>query len=201
MVPSHLTPKWLREGLTTIPGLRAFVIDGLRNANSTSSNGIHEVKLRAGRIVREGFKTTLTDLRLRRNYPSARARWNALCPQPALFVCSKEVLKLGYFWRHAYNVAQSGRFQGSVVNPDSGQPIYSGDDDERLLSSDFKKVRLSEWLGANGDADEPDLKARRKIFSALWQARPLESAPLCRDRVYRQAFEEFLRFCHRRRGA
>ena len=97
MVPSHLTPKWLREGLTTIPGLRAFVIDGLRNTNSTSSNGIHEVKLRSGRIVREGLKTTLTDLRLRRNYPSARARWNALCPQPALFVCSKEVAKLGFF--------------------------------------------------------------------------------------------------------
>jgi hypothetical protein len=170
MVPSHLTPKWLREGLTTIPGLRAFVINGLRNANSTSPNGIHEVKLRAGRIVREGFKTTLTNLRLRRNHPSARARWNALCPQPALFVLSKETGKLSYFWRHAYNMAQSGRFQGSVVNPDSGQPIYSGDDDERLLSSDFKKVRLSEWLGANSDADEPDLKARRKLFSALWQA-------------------------------
>jgi hypothetical protein len=169
MVPSHLT-KWLREGLTTIPGLRAFVIDGLRNANSTSSNGIHEVKLRAGRIVREGFKTTLTDLRLRRNYPSARARWNALCPQPALFVCSKEVLKLGYFWRHACSVAESGRFQGSVVNPDTGLPIYSGDDDERLLSSDFKKVRLREWLGADSNGDEPDLKARRRLFSALWQA-------------------------------
>src|SRR6516225_3603724 len=56
MVPSHLTPKWLREGLTTIPGLRAFLIDGLRNASSTSSNGIHEVKLRHGSVVREGFK-------------------------------------------------------------------------------------------------------------------------------------------------
>ena len=184
MVPSHLTPKWLREGLTTIPGLRAFVIDGLRNANSTSPNGIHEVKLRAGRIVREGFKTTLTDLRLRKNYPSARARWNALCPQPALFVCSKEVLKLGYFWRHAYSVAESGRSQGSVVNPDTGQPIYSGDGDERLLSSDFKKVRLSEWLGANGDWDEPDLKARRKLFSALWQAD--------RSRVRRFAVIDFI---------
>jgi hypothetical protein len=57
-----------------------------------------------------------------------------------------------------------------VVNPDSGQPIYSGDDDERLLSSDFKKVRLSEWVGANREGDEPDLKARRKLYSALWQA-------------------------------
>ena len=67
-------------------------------------------------------------------------------------------------------MAQSGRFQGSVVNPDSGQPIYSGDDDERLLSSDFKKVRLREWLGADSNGDEPDLKARRRLFSALWQA-------------------------------
>src|SRR5438094_5335855 len=170
MVPSHLTPKWLREGLTAIPGLRAFVIDGLRNANSTSPNGIDEVKLRGGRIVREGFKTTLSDLRLRKNYPSARARWNALCPQPALFALSKETGKLSYFLRHAYNVARSARYQGSVVNPDTGQPIYSGNNDERLLSTDFKKVRLSEWLGANGDSNEPDLKARRKLFSALWQA-------------------------------
>jgi hypothetical protein len=170
MVPSHLTPKWLREGLTTIPGLRAFVIDGLRNTNSTSPNGIHEVKFRHGRVIREGFKTTLSDLRLHKNYPSARARWNAMCPQPALFVLSKETGKLSYFWRHAYNVARSGRFQGSVVNPDTGSPIYSGDDHERLLSGDFKKVRLSEWLGANGDSDELDLKVRRKLFSALWQA-------------------------------
>src|SRR5215468_1657337 len=65
---------------------------------------------------------------------------------------------------------RSGRCQGSGVNPDSGKPSYGGDDDEPLLSSDFKKVRLSEWLRANSDADAPDLKARRKLFSALWQA-------------------------------
>jgi hypothetical protein len=28
--------------------------------------------------------------------------------------------RLGYFWRHAYQVARCGRFQGSVVNPESG---------------------------------------------------------------------------------
>ena len=169
VVPSHLTLKWLREGLTTIPSLRAFVIDGLRNANSTSPNGIHEVKIRAGRIVREGFKTTLTELRLRKKYPSARARWDALCPQPALLVISKETAKLSYFWRHAYNIAQSGRYQGSVVNPDTGVPVYSGEDDERLLTVDFKKARRSQWLGASEDTEEPDPKARRKLYSALWQ--------------------------------
>jgi len=81
MTPSHLTIKWCREALQTIPRLRVFLIDGLRNANSTSPNGIHEVKLHNGRIVREGFKTTLTDLCLRKNYPSARARWKTICPR------------------------------------------------------------------------------------------------------------------------
>lgn len=73
MVPPNLTVKWAREAIVTIPQLRVFLIDGLRNANSSSPNGIHEVKLRNGRVVREGFVTTLTDLRLRKNYPSARA--------------------------------------------------------------------------------------------------------------------------------
>jgi Helicase conserved C-terminal domain len=169
MVPPHLTGKWLREGLCTIPRLRAFLIDGLRDANSKSRNGIHEVRLRRGRIVREGLKTTLTDLRLRGNFRDARARWEAICPGPALFVVSKETAKLSYFWRHSYGVAQSGRYQGSVVNSDTGRLIYDSDG-ERLLSTDFKKARRSEWIGAKGDDGEPDLKARHNLFSALWQA-------------------------------
>ncbi|MGH9374925.1 MAG: hypothetical protein ACRD1J_02020, partial [Terriglobia bacterium] len=170
MVPPNLTVKWSREAILTIPRLRVFLIDGLRNAKAKSPNGIHEVKLRNGRMVREGLKTTLTDLRLRKNYPSARARWNAICPQPALFGLSKETAKLSWFWRHAYQVAQSGRYQGSVVNPDTGAPVYNSDDDERLLSADFKKARRSEWIGTSEDAEEPDLKARRRLYSALWQA-------------------------------
>ena len=184
MAPPHLTMKWCREALQTIPRLRVFLIDGLRNTNSTSPNGIHEVKLRSGRVVREGLKTTLTDLRLCKNCRSARARWDAQCTQPSLFILSKETAKLSYFWRHSFNVAQSGRFQGSVVNPDAGQPIYSGDNDERLLSSDFKKVRLSERLGAKSDNDEPDPKVRRELFSALWQAD--------RSKVRRYAVVEFI---------
>ena len=184
MAPSHLTLKWCREALRTVPRLRVFLIDGLRDARSTSPNGIHEVKLRNGRIVREGFRTTLTDLCRRKNYPSARARWKMICPGPALFVLSKETAKLSYFWRHAYDVAGSGRFQGSVVNPDTGQPIYSGENDERLLSSDFKKARRNEWIGMNDNGEEPDVGARRKVFSALWQAD--------RSKVRRAAVIEFI---------
>ena len=108
--------------------------------------GINEVKLRHGKIVREGFHTTLTDLRLRKNYKTARQRWQQeICSGPALFIVGRDRSKLGWFWRHAYEVAQCGRYQGSVVNPDTGCPVYVGD--ERLLASDFDKVRLSEIIG------------------------------------------------------
>lgn len=167
LVPPTLTSKWAREALMTIPHVRVFMIDGLRDRRS--SNGIHEVKLRGGRVVREGLKTTLTDLRLRKHYPTARARWNETCPQPALFILSRECAKLGPFWRHAYQIAESGRYQGSVVNSDTGEPIYDAEGD-RLLAADFNHARRSEWIGAREDEEEPNLKVRRKLFSALWQA-------------------------------
>lgn len=184
LAPSHLTGKWARESLQTVPKARVFLIDGLRDSVCHSRNGIQEVKLRNGHVVREGLKMTLTDLRQRKNSPTVRARWNALCPSPAIFVISKETAKLSYFWRHAYNTAPSGRFRGSVVNPDTGRPIYAGEDDERLLTSDFKKVRLSEWIGSGNETDENNNHTRRKLFSPLWQAD--------RSKVRRYAVIEFI---------
>ena len=52
--------------------MRVFLIDGLRDRNTSSPNGIHEVKLKHGRIVRDGLDTTLTDLRLRKTSRSPR---------------------------------------------------------------------------------------------------------------------------------
>jgi len=76
MVPPQLVEKWAREAFLTLPRIRVFLIDGLRDSrNSSSPNGVNEVKLRNGRIVREGLRTRLTDLRLRKTSSSARARW------------------------------------------------------------------------------------------------------------------------------
>ena len=89
MAPGHITLKWCKEALETIPRLRVFLIDGLRDRVRDSSVpcGVNEVRLRRGQIVREGLHTTLTDLRLRKNYKSARARWQQeICSGPALFV-------------------------------------------------------------------------------------------------------------------
>ena len=148
MVPPQLVEKWCREAMLTLPRLRVFIIDGLRTPTpSNSHHGVNEVKLRNKRIVREGLRTSLTELRLRKTSPSARKRWDSICSSPALFVVGRDRAKLGYFWRHAYQVARCGRYQGSVRNPDSGSPVYLGSEGERLLAMDFKKVKLSEMLG------------------------------------------------------
>ncbi len=153
MVPPQLVEKWAREAFQTLPRVRVFFIDGLRTPTSSVGNvGVNEVRLRHGRIIREGLRTTLTELRQRRTARTARQRWDSICGFPALFIVGRDRGKLSYFWRHAYTLAPCGRYQGSVVNPDTGCPIYIGEDGQRLLSVDFKKAKLSEILGRqNGD--------------------------------------------------
>jgi len=169
MVPPQLVEKWAREAFRTLPHVRVFFIDGLRShTNSNGRSGVNEVRLRSGRIVRDGLRTTLTELRLRRASRTARARWDSICGVPALFIVGRDRGKLSYFWRHAYALARCGRYQGSVTNPDSGCPVYLGEDDERLLSIDFKKAKLSEILG--NDRGDESRRSRRALYSALWQA-------------------------------
>jgi hypothetical protein len=169
MVPPQLVEKWARESFLTLPRVRVFIIDGLRTPTSAKGHcGVNEVKLRGGRIVREGLKTSLTELRLRKASSSARRRWEGLCGCSAVFVVGRDRAKLGYFWRHAYSVSGSGRYRGCVVNPDSGAPVYVGEDGERLLACDFKKAKLSELLGTG--LGEGTNHTRRQLYGALWQA-------------------------------
>ena len=134
MVPPHLVQKWAREAFLTIPGIRVFLIDDMRNGGDTHvPHGINEVRLRGGTIVREGLQTTLSDLRLRKQFTSSRKRWLSLCRKPALFIVGRERAKLGYFWRHAYQVPRSGPNLGCGVNSDTGRPVVI---DERRLTQD-----------------------------------------------------------------
>ena len=168
MVPPQLVEKWAREAFMTLPRIRVFFIDGLKECKgSTSPTGINEVKLKNGRIVHQGFHTTLPDLRLRKTAPSARKRWDSICPGPSLFVVGRDRAKLNYFWRHAYGIPRSGAFQGTVINPDTGLPIDEGEN--RLLASDFAKVRYRQMIGPGHDPDGGP-KSRRPFFSPLWQA-------------------------------
>ncbi len=131
MVPPQLVGKWAREAFRTLPRVRVFLVDGLRTQTTSACQaGVNEVRLRNGKIIREGLHTSLTDLRLRKGYRTARERWDSLCNAPALFIVGRDRGKLSYFWRHAFTIAKSGRYQGSVTNPDSGAPVYSSDQTE-----------------------------------------------------------------------
>jgi hypothetical protein len=88
MVPPQLVEKWCRETILTLPRVRVFIIDGLRTPTSPNSHhGVNEVKLRNKRIVREGLRTSLSELRLRRTSPSARNRLGFAMPLSGTVRC------------------------------------------------------------------------------------------------------------------
>jgi hypothetical protein len=138
-------------------------VDGIRNGVSSNGfTGVNEVRLRNDRIVREGLKTTLSDVRLAKNHRSARARWHAELGASSVWILSRERAKLGYFWRHAYAAPKSGPFNGSVVNPDTGRPILA--DEDQLRRADFRKIKHSQMVLPESE------RGRKPFFSPLWQA-------------------------------
>jgi hypothetical protein len=133
-----------------------FLIDDMRNGvNSRLPHGINEVRLRRGEIVREGMHTSLTELRR-----LGRKGWRRLCPQTAIFCVGREKAKLSYFWKHRYGRNRSGRYHGSLTNPDTGCPIET--DRVRLTTTDFDSKRLHEIV-------EHQKNGTTK-YCALWQA-------------------------------
>src|SRR5208337_3255712 len=158
MCPSHITHKWAREVLLTIPRARAFLIEDMRNGGDPSRpHGICEVKLSKGRTVYEGKRLTLSEMRR-----MGRKEWKRRFPGPTFFITGKDKAKLGYFWEHVFLKAKSGPNLGGVINPDSGVAILDSEM-QKLTSLDFTdKLKVAEILSA------PRGGATR--FSALWQA-------------------------------
>jgi len=177
MVPPHLVEKWAREAFLTLPGVRVFLIDDLRNGgDENKAHGVNEVRLRQGRIVREGFQTSLSEMRLRKASSSPRRRWLSLCGRPSLFIVGRERAKLGYFWRHAYCVPRSGPYLGCVVNAETGKPVIV--DEGRLTVAEFEKVKIAEIVESRGE------RFCRPFHSPLWQADS--------DKIRRMAPIEFI---------
>ena len=99
MAPPHLVEKWAREAFLTLPRVRVFLIDDMRNGgNSREPHGINEVRLRRGEVVREGMHTSLSELRR-----LGRKGWRRLCPETAIFCIGREKAKLSYFWKHCHS--------------------------------------------------------------------------------------------------
>ena len=157
MCPPHIVHKWAREALLTVPNARAFIIEDLRNGGDPkNTHGIVEVKLEKGKTVVRGLTTTLPKLR-----SMGRAGWRALCPGPAFFIMGKEKGKLGYFWKHAFSVARSGRDLGGLINPDTGLAIPS-QEGGYLTQLDLREAKFNETYMAG--------KTGTTRFSPLWQA-------------------------------
>jgi hypothetical protein len=158
MCPSHITHKWAREVLLTIPRARVFLIEDLRNGGDPSRpHGVCEVKLSKGRTIYEGKKLSLADMRR-----MGREEWQNRFSCPTFFITGKDKGKLSYFWDHVYLKAKSGPNLGGIVNPDSGTAILDSEL-EKLTSLDFEdKVKVAETLlGSRGGTMK---------FSPLWQA-------------------------------
>ena len=157
MCPPHIVHKWAREALLTVPNARAFLIEDLRNGGDPkNAHGIVEVRLEKGSTVVKGLTITLPKLR-----GMGRKGWRSLCPQPAFFIMGKEKGKLGYFWKHAFGVAKSGRELGGLINPDTGHAVAAADGGY-LSRMDLREAKFSETFQAG--------KQGTTRFSPLWQA-------------------------------
>jgi hypothetical protein len=156
MAPPHLVEKWARETFLTLPQVRVFLIDDMRNGGDpTQPHGINEVRLRRGEIVREGLHTSLAELRR-----LGRRGWRKLCPGTTIFCIGREKAKLSYFWKHCYGKSRSGRYLGSLTNPDTGCPVET--DGVRLERNRFREETLHEIV--------EDAKGGTTKYSPLWQA-------------------------------
>jgi hypothetical protein len=158
MCPSHITHKWAREVLLTIPRARAFLIEDMRNGGAPGKlHGVCEVKLNKGKTVYEGKRLSLAEMRR-----MGRKEWRKRFPAPTFFITGKDKGKLGYFWEHVYVKAKSGPNLGGVVNPDSGVAILDSEM-QKLTALDFTdKLKVSEVLTA--------ARCGTTRYSALWQA-------------------------------
>ena len=156
MAPPHLVEKWAREAFLTLPHVRVFLIDDMRNGgNPREPHGVNEVRLRRGDIVREGLHSSLTELRR-----LGRKGWHRLCPQSAIFCVGREKAKLSYFWKHCFGRSRSGRYLGALTNPDTGCPVET--DGVRLTATDFDKKRLHEIVDQQ--------KGGTTRYCPMWQA-------------------------------
>ncbi|HEX2918269.1 MAG TPA: helicase-related protein, partial [Edaphobacter sp.] len=172
MCPSHITHKWAREALLTIPRARVFLIEDMRNGGDRNRpHGVCEVKLQRGKTVYEGKRLSLADMRR-----MGRKEWQKRFPCPTFFITGKDKGKLSYFWDHVYLKSKSGPNLGGIVNPDSGVAILDSEM-EKLTSLDFtEKVKVAETLlGSRGGTMR---------FSPLWQAD--------RTRIQRMAPVEYI---------
>ena len=123
MVPPHLVEKWAREAFLTLPGIRVFLIDDLRNGGDENKR-MESMKFDCGRATscakasNESQRTAIAKVLPDSPATLAVALWTTI-----LVHCRPRTGEARYFWRHAYRVARSGPNVGCVVNSETGKPV------------------------------------------------------------------------------
>ena len=162
MCPPHLTKKWAREMLITIPGAHTYLIEDMRNGGDKNKpHGVCEVQLKGGKTVHHGLHTTLPKLR-----EMGSKAWKKAHPGNCYFIVGREKGKLGYFWKHVYKEASAANHMkehwGSVINIDSMLPVPKTTNGI-LTQDDFDDKRKHQQVldrDRNGTS----------IFSPMWSA-------------------------------
>ena len=176
MCPPHLTLKWVRETFLTVPNCRVFLIEDMRNLRGhepKKPHGVVECKLKDGLAVRKGEVFSLSTLR-----KMGRKQWLKSNPFPMFFVMSKERGKLGYFWRHATVIGQTGSRHGAVLNPETYERVPTSDGGfySSIDFFDDKKKKIDEVV------ERPN--GGTSIFAPLWSAD--------RNKILRMAPAEYI---------
>ncbi len=176
MCPPHLTLKWVRETFLTVPNCRVFLIEDMRNLRGDEPrkpHGVVECKMKDGQPVRKGEVFSLSALRKK-----GRKQWLIDNPGPTFFVMSKERGKLGYFWRHATVIGQTGSRHGAVLNPETYERVPTSDGGfySSIDFFDDKKKKIDEVV------ERPN--GGTSIFAPLWSAD--------RNKILRMAPAEYI---------
>ena len=90
MCPPHLTEKWAREILITVPAARTYIIEDLRNGGDLKKpHGVVEIQYANGIMRRRGLATTLPQLRA-----MGQRAWLQQHPYPTYFIVGKRKASL-----------------------------------------------------------------------------------------------------------
>ena len=134
---SHLVEKWARETFLTLPQVRVFLSSTTCAMAATRKRRMASTKSACGAV--KSCAKGCTHRWLNCGVWGGKGG-EGLCPGTTIFCIGREKAKLSYFWKHRYGKSRSGRYLGSLTNPDTGCPVET--DGVRLSALDFEKKRL-----------------------------------------------------------